>query len=381
MQKKIAAATNGLKRLSTSRVSVKDAGSELAEPWSPTSANSLTPKPRYVFLDIAADMTRPSPLSTSGIEFWGHDLELMHHYSISTANSLATRSDMQFVWRVIVVEIGYSCPFVMHGVLAISALHKAHLIPSERDTYLDLAASHQNAGLEGFRAALPDMNNTTWEKFFSFASLVVFYVASLPVRIGKPSSLSLDLFNLFVFVRGIRAILEPYQMQLSRSRFAALVYGTCTTKPSDDHYSNPPMQYSPLPKDVFRAIQGVRAFFKENLQGAIGEEYVTAVVALEEAIYHMAHAGVNVEMGMLVFWPYVISENIMVDIETQNPYAMVLLAYFAIPLCVLEHRFWFLSGWSKRLFAQIDICLKDHQALLDMVKWPKEQVFELYGEV
>ncbi|KAH0426444.1 C6 zinc finger domain-containing protein [Colletotrichum camelliae] len=322
-------------------------------------------------------MIPPAPT----IEIWGRGLELMHHYTLSTGNSLAIRPDMQYVWRVNLPEIGYACPFVMHGILTISALHKAYLIPPERETYLDLATAHQNAGLEGFRAELHNINDTNWQTFFSFASIVVMYVSSVPVRLGSETEAIPNILELFVFVRGIRAVLEPFQGRLVKTKFAALVHGIWTIDPDDVNYRHPQMHLSPLPPDIFQAFTELATFFRESLSEDCRDEYLKAVEELEKAIYFMAHAGTNVEVGMIMFWPYVISENIMTDIQGQNPFSMVLLSYFAIPLCVLEQRYWFLQGWSRRLIEVSDIVLAEHPALLEMVKWPRRQVFELYGPI
>ncbi|KAK7460228.1 hypothetical protein Landi51_00476 [Colletotrichum acutatum] len=285
------------------------------------SVNGLSPEAPYSFLDAAIDHERlhsPAP----SIGHWGHGLELMHHFTLVTANSLSVRPDMQHVWRVTMPEIGYDCPFVMHGILTIAALHKAYLIPSARDKYLELATSHQTAGLEGFRTQLHTVNDTNWKPFFCFASLVVFYVASLPVRMGQDLDSEPDIMGVFIFVRGIRAILEPYQTKIVRTEFAPMATGIWTIDPSDPSYKLPPLHNSPLPPDVFEAIQGLSDFYTENLHDSAREEYVTAVRELEKAVYLMAHAGANLEVGMILFWPYVISENIMADIHALNPYSL-----------------------------------------------------------
>ncbi|KAI3547682.1 hypothetical protein CABS03_10118 [Colletotrichum abscissum] len=363
------------------------------------SVNGLSPEAPYNFLDAAIDHDRlhsPAP----SIGHWGHGLELMHHFTLVTANSLSVRPDMQHVWRVTMPEIGYNSPFVMHGILTIAALHKAYLIPSARDKYLDLATSHQTAGLEGFRTQLHTVNDTNWKPFFCFASLVVFYVASLPVRMGQDLDSEPDIMGVFIFVRGIRAILEPYQTKIVRTEFAPMATGIWTIDPSDPSYKCvdtghqeilipktdrlnrlPPLHNSPLPPDVFEAIQGLLDFYTENLHDSAREEYVTAVRELEKAVYLMAHAGANLEVGMILFWPYVISENIMADIHALNPYSLVLLAYFSVFLCVLEPTFWFLRGWSKRLFAMVDAQLAGHPVLLEAVRWPRKQIYEFYAHI
>ncbi|KAF9870205.1 C6 zinc finger domain-containing protein [Colletotrichum karsti] len=260
-----------------------------------------------------------------------------------------------------------------------SALHKAYLIPSERETYLDLATAHQNAGLEIFRDELHTLDESNWQQFFCFASIVVLYVSSIPVRIGNQTEPVPNILELFMFVRGIRAVLEPYQGKLMKTKFSAMVHGIWIIDPDDTNYRNPAMNQSPLPGDIFKALEDLQSFFGEALHDESREEYLTAVAELEKAVYLMAHAGTNIEIGMILFWPYVISENIMADIQAQNPFAIVLLSYFAIPLCVLEQRFWFLKGWSRRLFDVTDGLLAEHSTLMEMIKWPRRQVFEIHG--
>lgn len=139
------------------------------------------------------------------------------------------------------------------------------------------------------------------------------------------------------------------------------------------------MQYSPLPNDVFQALGDLATFFREALHGDARDEYLTAVDELEKATYLMAHSGASIEAGTLLVWPYVVSENIMADIQAQSPYAMVLLAYFAVPLCVLEKRYWFVQGWAARLFELVDGCLREVPLLAQLVEWPRRQASELYG--
>ncbi|KAL0935467.1 uncharacterized protein CTRU02_210058 [Colletotrichum truncatum] len=347
-------------------------------PSAPSSAPSLSPASKYGFLDVAASRSsHPAP----NIEVWNRSLELMHHYTLATADSLATRPDMQYVWRVVVPEIGYNCNFVSHGILALAALHKAYLIPSERETYVDLAAAHQTAGLEGFRAELHNINDTNWQSFFSFSSLVVLFVSSIPLRTARETETLPHVLELFSFIRGIRAVIEPYQARLIQTKFSPLVYGAWVINPHEANYHNPPMHQSPLPKDIFKAFGELSEFFHQSLEGKSLEEYLSAIAELEKAIYLVAHAGPFPEVGSLIFWPYTIPENIMNDIQSRNPYSILLVSYFAVPLCVMEQRFWYMKGWSRRLLGVLDECLTEYPALMEMAEWPRKQITELYGIV
>jgi len=93
----------------------------------------------------------------------------------------------------------------------------------------------------------------------------------------------------------------------------------------------------------------------------------------------MAYAGFHIEYGMILFWPYLLPEIIILNMQQHNPYALVLLSYYAVFLRIMEERFWFMKGWGTRLHVDIEIQLADHQPCLDMLKWPKEQMFGLDG--
>ncbi|KAK1958762.1 hypothetical protein LY78DRAFT_647092 [Colletotrichum sublineola] len=368
--------------LSTSRVSPSRATSQ--RPSSTPSTTGPSPEAPYQFLDVAVGRSRLIPQPPT-IDLWGHGLELMHHYALHTADTISLRPDIQHVWRVIVPEIGYDCPFVVHGVLAMAALHKAHLLPSQRDRYLDLATSHQNAGLEGFRALLHTIDDINWQPFFCFASLVTMYAAYVPPCAGeedgeRSGGHASDVAALFVFVRGVKAILGPYQARLSRTSLAPLVEGVWIVDPGDPEYENPALHHSPLPADIFEALDRLAAFFEEHLEGddddaGVRGDYAVAVVELRKAAYLVAHAGARPEVGMVVFWPYVLSDRVMADIQAAAPRAMILLAHFAVLLCAVERGYWFLQGWSRRIVDAADARLAGLPALAGALAWPKKQIF------
>ncbi|KAK2056280.1 hypothetical protein LY76DRAFT_659948 [Colletotrichum caudatum] len=364
-------------------LSTSPASPSRTTPQTPSTAPSASvpsPEAPYQFIDAAVRRGRLTPQPPT-IELWGRGLELMHHYALHTADTISSHPGIQHVWRVIVPEMGYDCPFLTHGVLAMAALHKAHLLPPERDRYLDLATSHQNAGLEGFRALLHTVGDANWQPFVCFASLVTLYVAYLPAHGGGGYDAP-DVTALFVFVRGAKAILEPYQARLSRTRLAPLAEGVWIVDPGDPEYENPALHRSPLPADIFDALRRLAAFFDEHLAGDAARrgDYAVAVAELRKAVYLVAHAGARPEVGMVVFWPYVVSDAVMADVQAAAPCAAVLLAHFAVLLCAVERGYWFLRGWSRRLLDAADARLAGLPALAGALAWPRRQISELYGQ-
>jgi hypothetical protein len=141
---------------------------------------------------------------------------------------------MRHVWRVVVPQEGYTHHFVMQGILALASLHKAYLIPSQRQLYLDLSAHHKSQGLRVFRGLLDEVTATNWKSIFCFASLVIAFVCALPARsdnrrMPTPIFSTLELFSL---IRGIRSILSPWVSEIHKTALAPLTQGVWNAQAS-----------------------------------------------------------------------------------------------------------------------------------------------------
>lgn len=160
---------------------------------------------------------------------------------------------MQDCWRTVVPQMGYEYPFVLHGILAVSAIHKAHLLPVQREKYLDMAAYHQTRGLEGFRTALLYIGDTDWQPSFCFSSTIVLYVCALAAHGSEePATGPLsEILKLFVLLRGFRSVLLPCQAEVLETPLAPLSHGIWIV---DEHSLN--IQYVSLNPDVYHTNQG-----------------------------------------------------------------------------------------------------------------------------
>ncbi|KAM0333218.1 hypothetical protein ACHAQA_001878 [Verticillium albo-atrum] len=351
------------------------------EPPSTTgSPPAATATADFINLNIALDPScggsfgAPSPSNA-----WNsRDLELMHHFTVSTCDTLTSRDDVRHIWKVAIPQEGYKHPYVMHGILAVAAIHKSQLVPSERQKYVMLAAYHQSLGLEGFTPLMLDVNRDNWKPIFSFASIVVLYVYMLPARSDEQRLVAPipSVIELFCFVRGIQSILLSFVSYIPRTNFAPLVWATWVADVDDPLNAHPALEHSCLPHDIFQVLDRLEYAFENEIEADYREDYLKAIEELRKVTRLIAHAGVHVECGMVIFWPYVIPERIMQDIQAMNPYALLLLSYFCVFLNLLESRYWFAKGWAKSLVAEIDLNLAHHRSLAELLKWPKEQVLQ-----
>ncbi|EGU75978.1 hypothetical protein FOXB_13521 [Fusarium oxysporum f. sp. conglutinans Fo5176] len=266
----------------------------------------------------------PSPF----LDFQTQGLELMHHYSTIAANTLALRLDMQHVWRMVLPEMSYNTPFLSHGLLSVAALHKAHLLPERSDRYLDLAAYHQTRGMEGFRSIFTSINEKNWQPAFCFSSTIVIYAFS---PAGQTEDAMVDILQIFVLIRGIRSSLLDGDRELTGTPLSAWSHGIWIIGEDDEASYEYVTSFSPRKQYQLTKTAKFRP--------AIRADYEFATLQLRKAAILIAHAGPQAEIGMVMFFPYVISANVMSDIQANNPYALVLLSYFAVLLGLVERQF------------------------------------------
>lgn len=156
---------------------------------------------------------------------WALDLELMHHFLTSTCNTLAVREDSRHVWRVIMPTEAYSNKYLMHGLLAIGAVHRAYLYPdpAKKEKYIKASAYHLATGLKEFRELIAQpIDPCNWQPVFCFASMITIHLTCSPIRLGVPrwpAPIS-NIVELFAGITGFQAIMKPFIGHLSKTPLA-----------------------------------------------------------------------------------------------------------------------------------------------------------------
>lgn len=99
--------------------------------------------------------TNIEPALPSTSDEWIDDLNLMHHYSsYAFKEGFGARREVEHLWQDYIPQQAMKHTFLMHGLLALSALHLAYLNPSSSSKYLQLCDKHQAIALQKFRAIL-----------------------------------------------------------------------------------------------------------------------------------------------------------------------------------------------------------------------------------
>ncbi|PYH42218.1 uncharacterized protein BP01DRAFT_140046 [Aspergillus saccharolyticus JOP 1030-1] len=286
------------------------------------------------------------------------DLELMMHWCNSTYKALSRIGKTDVIWQARVPEEALSHPFLMHGLLALSAIHLARTRDEvKRAAYVSIAVAHEHQALAFFREQLSDINASNAKAMFAFASVVVVYTfgflhPSHAPGTDDPWACINGILQVFTLARGVQQILDKATSTIRNSDWAALF--------QLDDYDDV------LPEDERLALDRLH----EVNQVCKGQDPAHDLTTYEHAIENLAdlmaaaHQGVT-SVRQACRWAMRLRTEFLQLLQEHQPLALVVVAYY----CAILHRLrdvWFVDDWGIRVLKAIWQVLDDQwRPLLD----------------
>ena len=87
------------------------------------------------------------------------------------------------MWHFTIPQIAYQHEFLMHALLACTALHMAYLNPDQHSELTIKARTHQDHAIPLCRAAIHKMESETCDAVFIFARLLAITAFALDERL------------------------------------------------------------------------------------------------------------------------------------------------------------------------------------------------------
>ncbi|RFN46900.1 c6 zinc finger protein [Fusarium flagelliforme] len=153
-------------------------------------------------------------------------LSLLHHFTSSTALTLSVNGQVQGLWQVDIPRIGFSFPFVIHAILALSSMHMAHELPDQNQARWASGIELQQQAVTGAQKALNNITTENCTAVFLFSALTC--IISLARGCGhspkcgpdteQPTEIGCEsLIECVVLYRGTRHLLGPPYEQVLHS--------------------------------------------------------------------------------------------------------------------------------------------------------------------
>ena len=291
--------------------------------------------------------------------------ELLNNFCTKTCYTVQSDPVQQSVWQINVPQLAFSFDYVMHGILALSALHLAYLNP-QKDFYVSHARIHHQISLQKGGKLLQPITQENCSGLYIFSILVSVYTLASP---EKPEDFLLvrekGIAPWLSLFRGNRAIVEnsgaalmsgPLGPMIENGRRKAQLRELPTNKTSTGEEQLNVLRYL-----IAGTIPDLETF---NTYAQAIEELRKSFAAFN--IYQYNYAATDA-----FIWIHRVSDEYLLLLGKETQESLCISAFF----CVLLHQMnsiWWGEGWSTRLMAQIGLLLdKEHRR---WIWWPVKQV-------
>lgn len=296
----------------------------------------------------------PPPLPT----FEAQDVELLRHYATQSSLTLAPRDTLS-VFQVNVPGEAKSHLYLMHSVLAFSALHLSFVDVRNRGRLSHLASKQHEQALAAFRDSVQEVTQDNGSAITAFSYLTVVYTLGLPIVYGFASvpSPSSSFIEVLQVLRRAWSAINPAANGVERGKLWELI------KPA------PHQRKSCVMHDKAARVVAFLNYFLDT--SPICEPENQAIY--REAVAHWEYFVMNSPCkpplwAHALVWPMIVPYSFFELMLEKKSFPMVLFAVWIIALYRAPNM-WF-NAWAKEVVRDVWNTADDETRKALM--WPAE---------
>ncbi|KAI8630173.1 hypothetical protein F5Y19DRAFT_429167 [Xylariaceae sp. FL1651] len=292
--------------------------------------------------------------------FCTSDFTLFHHFVKKVAVEHADDAPSVVAWSD-VADLATRHTYLLHNLLALSALHLRSTYPDQAETLEQIAAGHQARGIPMFREALIRDLETDSLPLFACSCILLpahFAASKDPLSLivneetqGPPDWLLL--------LDGATIVTENHCPGLLESSLRPLLGPMIPVEPDD-------IDDSPADRELISLKDTIPAAAERK------EDY-RKLIDLLRYFYTLSNRGPSLlakKTAALRFPPF-LSRTGKDDLAKRHPVALIVMAFWIVLLFRIEDRWW-LRGKVRPIALKIQQLLPtEHQHL---IAWPLEQL-------
>ena len=309
----------------------------------------------------------------------------MHHYTTSAYLSVAGPTFIrQRVWQHEIPKEAYKHDYLMHGLLALAALHLSFTLNSsqaktsedgsclgshgsdgafvldfenenEAKAYFGAAHQHYSTALTLSTPALASLNPSNGPALFILSGVLVTITFAFPLLSDEAWEPISSLFEIATLVRGGRSVHHA----LPSGPLASLLPEGFLDSEDD------------LPNDAVTALMDLKTYIQQSNQGIARKDAFLETIRTLERCLQNCQCGEEENRMVALSWLAMVPEGFIDLWKVKDPLAMVLLGYYSILLHGLRN-LWWCGDWATRLLLAVTEDLGD--GLSALVTWPVRKV-------
>ena len=291
------------------------------------------------------------------------DAELLHHYFTLTAFTIASDPFKQYIWRYRVPEMAKGSEYLMHNVLALSAIHNAHIRPYHQQRYRSLAAYHQCKAANGFRLAVQELSPKNAGAVCASAGINILSELGFSLCPDATDSQSIDpiqdLLTKFALIRRTVTLWRS-SLPLLENKYSSSVFF------KQDERCTPNTTLAEVPIALKNLQTHVEDLPLETDERETYERAVLLLILEFRTILTQPR-----DFGQILRWSILVDSPFLELVSMRRPMALVILAHY----CVIFHHAttrWCLKGWAEKVFYAIKASLD--QSWTQYLDWGTEAI-------
>lgn len=255
-------------------------------------------------------------------------MTLMHHYVTNTCKHLFTGARQIQVWQHDIPALAASNIILVHGFLAVTAIHCAWKEPAQRDLYRGRALHHHGLSLPMFQEMVAFASSETAEVIVAYSILLCVWAYAFPEI--APEQLTLDdILSTVDVIRGSRTVFRLYRGFVIESPLHVFL--------------NPPLQ-THIPEDQDSSVRQTLQLLRDQ----VGHQSDKNAVQQLQTFLDQYMTGFDYNRLSAV-WMASVEDDYWARLRDRHPDAVLVFSYSTLLIRASEHECWWMSGWSERI--------------------------------
>jgi hypothetical protein len=290
-----------------------------SKPKSPPSTSNASGTPSSL---VARDSSAPQ----SSFDLF--DMTLMHHYVTNTCEHLFMGARQKQVWQHEIPVLAASNVILVHGFLAVTAIHCAWKETARRDLYRSRALHHHGLSLPIFQEMVASASSETAEVIVAYSVLLSIWIYAFPEIAAEQPSLD-DILSTIEVIRGSRTVARLYREVIKEGPMRVFL--------------NSPL-LEPILEDQDSSARQILQLLRDQLDHQSDKNAVQQLqIFLDQ---YMTGFDYN---RLAATWMASVEDDYWARLRDHHPDAILFFAYSTLLIRASEHECWWMSGWSGRI--------------------------------
>ncbi|KAJ5287542.1 C6 transcription factor [Penicillium angulare] len=308
------------------------------------------------------------PQQTDTNHYTLEDLQLMHQFSTETYKSLCGDLSDKAGWQSLIPKLAYTNEFLMHGILALAALHMAATTTESNNpvSYLDVALRYNSLSFGPFRNALDNLTPQNCDAVYAYSAIITVIGVALPTLHGRfreeRVSTVENMVTFFDLLQGATSISRISAPWLQASIF--------------EKYSFWEMAVADIDIETGRALDQLDQLNQLDVDQDTEEQKINheAIELLRTCFAKFVYSPHPVT---IMAWLGYVQKEFISRLRLRRPVELLIFMHWGVLLDEFGAHFWWAEGSGKALVAEVVLELKTgiHDARWEeALEWPQRKV-------